>query len=1035
MPTEGSEASHLIERNMKEFKPFRLDVVNQCLWCSLEGGPDEQVSLAPRAFDVLRYLVEHPGRLITHDELLEALWPDVHVQPEVVKGHILTVRNALGDRAQDPRFIETLRGRGYRFIAPVSDGQAVSSERLLTHGQCGFVGRTNPIRDLKDCLHGALSGHAQVVFVIGEPGIGKTALLEEFVSQESLTTNIVIARGQCVEGFGGTEPYYPVLDALGRLCKGPIADDVKQCLIAQAPTWAIQLPACISPERRKHLQQDAVGARRERMLREICDFLGVLSQQHPLVVVFEDMHWADYSTVDVLSAIARRRSHARLMVIATYRPEDAGADFHPVKQLSQALLLRKLCREIALEPLTEQAVAEFLAGDGEEPVSRDFAHLVRERSGGNPLFMTATLDHLVERGLVDRTDQGWHAQTSLAEVEFDVPLTLSQVIETRIQRLTDEERRVLQAACVAGISFNAGAAAAAARMGPAAFEDVCEELCRKDSFIRRDETAVSRIGGMQTYSFRHAVYRQVFFERQGPLRRAEAHRSIGESMEALLLPDERCAIASELAQHFAAAEDWARALTYLRLALQTAKQRFAHREALDILNRAASLATHLPKATRWPVELEFLEGQASIFAAAHDPRAAEAYQQLAAAAESYGQIDTQARALLGLAYAVGWRDQVRCLQFLDQALVLSIRQTDLELQARTRVSGHIWRIWARGWSETDLRECEEALSKLEKGSDPLTAAWARIEYCMIAMISTRYREVRENLQPSYQSLFVASESRPEFNIERAVWMRHLGIPWALLFLGELGSALQEFDSGVALFEKNGNDYAATTLQLYRAWLFLHCMDFEGVLGVCARIAPVSSGDLENQKGEPDSILPAERRLCLLLAGLAESGLRNDKTALRLLSEVERCMRDQPVFFDWYWRMPLEWGLTNLSMTSGHLTEARIHADRFVQLAGKTDERTWQGLAWETSARVALEEGDHANAVKHIEKAIELTKAFSIPLADWRVHATAAAAYGASGKSRSAKHHAELSEARRTDLADSLAEGLRPRVQLQGDVKY
>jgi tetratricopeptide (TPR) repeat protein len=306
---------------------------------------------------------------------------------------------------------------------------------------------------------------------------------------------------------------------------------------------------------------------------------------------------------------------------------------------------------------------------------------------------------------------------------------------------------------------------------------------------------------------------------------------------------------------------------------------------------------------------------------------------------------------------------------------------------------------------------------------------------MIAMISTRYREVRENLQPSYQSLFVAAESRPEFNVERAVWMRHLGIPWALLFLGELGSALQEFDSGVMLFAKNGNDYAATTLQLYRAWLFLHCMDFEGVLGVCARIAPGCSGDLENQKRQPDSTLPAERRLCLLLAGLAEAGLGNDKTALKLLSEVERCMRDQPVFFDWYWRMPLEWGLTNASITSGDLAEARIHADRFVHVAGKTDERTWQGLAWETSARVALAEGDHANAVNHIEKAIELTKEFSIPLADWRVHATAAAAYRASGKSRSAKHHAELSEARRADLANSLAEGLRLRVQLQGAVKF
>src|SRR6267142_6130251 len=110
---------------MREFPPFRLDTVNQCLLRG-DGVAEERIPLAPKAFDVLRYLVEHPGRLLPHDELLEALWPKTYVQPEVLKSHIAAIRAVLGDDARKPMFIETLSRRGYRFIAPVTEGASAS---------------------------------------------------------------------------------------------------------------------------------------------------------------------------------------------------------------------------------------------------------------------------------------------------------------------------------------------------------------------------------------------------------------------------------------------------------------------------------------------------------------------------------------------------------------------------------------------------------------------------------------------------------------------------------------------------------------------------------------------------------------------------------------------------------------------------------------------------------------------------------------------------------------------------------------------
>jgi tetratricopeptide (TPR) repeat protein len=382
---------------------------------------------------------------------------------------------------------------------------------------------------------------------------------------------------------------------------------------------------------------------------------------------------------------------------------------------------------------------------------------------------------------------------------------------------------------------------------------------------------------------------------------------------------------------------------------------------------------------------------------------------------------------VGLAYTISWRDQGLCLQALDAALRLSAYQSDPQLQARTRISSRVWRIWVRGWSEDDVRACEEALADLRAGRDPLTAAWGFIEYSMICMISTRYREAHDTIKRNYHLLFDSIENRSEFNIARAVWMVHLGVPWTLLFIGDLGNSLNEFDRGIAVFVKNGNEYGARTLQLYRAWLLLHAMDHAGVADICRKIASEPDDEHGCIEARPTVLLPAERRLCILLSGLAEAGLGNTAVALEQLREAERHMDEQPVIFDWYWRLPLEWGLVNLTIEAGRQAEAYTRADRLVNLTHQTGERTWRALAWETKARAALHYGDVAEAEESIARALATTRESETPLADWRVHETAAAAYSASGNSELAGLHARLSAAGKKRLAESLPDGhyLRP----------
>src|SRR6266478_1052413 len=175
---------------MREFPPFRLDTVNQCLWRG-DGAAEERVLLAPKAFDVLRYLVEHPGRLVAHDELLEALWPKTYVQPEVLKSHIAAIRAVLGDDARKPMFIETMSRRGYRFIAPVTEGASASGAAAREISRTAVTPAGPPpsrTTNLPEAVSELIDREAELgqitalviehrlVSLVGGGGIGKTRL-------------------------------------------------------------------------------------------------------------------------------------------------------------------------------------------------------------------------------------------------------------------------------------------------------------------------------------------------------------------------------------------------------------------------------------------------------------------------------------------------------------------------------------------------------------------------------------------------------------------------------------------------------------------------------------------------------------------------------------------------------------------------------------------------------------------------------------------------------------------------------------------
>jgi DNA-binding winged helix-turn-helix (wHTH) protein len=582
--------------SMTVFVPFRLDTLNQCLWRRRDTGPEERILLAPKTFAVLAYLVEHAGRLVMHDELLEAVWSDSVVEPQAVKRHVLAVRSALGDRPKHSLFVETVARRGYRFIAPVSERSALEnptnvSDRLSQD----LVGRGGVLKMLLETWQRVLNGERQIIFITGEPGIGKTALAEAFQRRVAFgERSIRIAHGQCFEGYGSKEAYGPVLDALGRLCRGPRAKPLVEILSAEAPTWLAQLPGLLTRERREMLQREISGATRERMVREFGDALESITAETPLLLVLEDLHWVDGSTVDLLSVLARRRIPAKLMVLATCRPLDADL---PLKTLISDLVVRRFCRRIDLTPLSEAEVEEYLGA--QSPASRPppgLSALVRRHSEGNPLFIVAALEHLAKRGLLSCADGQWQLKVPLEQIELEVPDDLRHMIEAQLERLSAEEQSALELASIVGTSFSARAISSASDIDSNGVETLYEGLSRRRLIVKWACTDSLPDGSLtERYAFVHVLYRQVLYDRQTPGRRAQLHRRIGERLAAMYarrMED----VVPELAYHFEQGADWPRAIDYLREAAEIAGHHHAHRQADTMLARVLELVNHSPEA-------------------------------------------------------------------------------------------------------------------------------------------------------------------------------------------------------------------------------------------------------------------------------------------------------------------------------------------------------------------------------------------------------------------------------------------------------
>jgi DNA-binding winged helix-turn-helix (wHTH) protein/tetratricopeptide (TPR) repeat protein len=740
MSTATSAAPSLID-----FPPFQLDLRAGQL--RHDATP---VPLRPKTFAVLQHLAERPNELVTKQALLDAVWGDVVVSEDVVRLSVGELRAALGDERAAPRFIQTVPRRGYRFIARM--GSAPVATTLLGIDGCAMddasvagtavVGRERERAQIEEWLQAAAKGSRQIGFVSGEAGIGKTTLVDAALRdlRRTLGTRLRIARGQCVEHYGGGEPYLPLLEALSSLVRDSDGPAIESPLREGAPAWVLHAIRSVGTQAVAHVEPEPTT--REHTLHRLTACIDALTIDTPLVLVLEDIHWSDYSTLDLLSVLAHRREPARLLVLCTLRPADAIARNHPVAGVKRELRRKGLCREILLGGLSAADVAGYLSARfAGAALPEDLLPLLVDRSEGNPFFLVALVDYLIEHRLLVESGDRWELGERPEKLRTAIPDGLRDVIEPRLERLAPEELRVLEAASVAGLEFTAHAVAGAAprengRGNVEHVEQMCDALVRREEILRAAGESAWPDGTASTrYAFAHALYQQVIYQRLSPSSRRRLHQAIGEALEVAYAGRTR-EISSELAAHFGRSGDLDRAARYHGEAALRARSRSAYPEARFHLEAALDLLRSQPEtADRLRREMPLFHDLGSTLFSIKgygDEGAARAFARMLELAEILDVAPMRLRAMEGLLVIHTMRAELTAACALgEEMIVLTEELGNPVAAANTRVTLGA-ALFNLGEIEAAKDHAERIRALIDRGNPRLPAVFGISSGCLLA---------------------------------------------------------------------------------------------------------------------------------------------------------------------------------------------------------------------------------------------------------------------------------------------------------------
>ena len=939
---------------------FVVDLADQSIW-----REQDLLRVTPKAAAIFCYLVENAGRLIGYPQIrqaLQAIWPGTAIQPSTLKVYIFELRRVLGDEAASPKYIKTVPRRGYRLIAPVSDAGR-GPVRHEDRGASSIFGREHEVRELLALLRSAQQGRRQMAFLSGEQGIGKSALMRDFLAQAAALPGVSTALGQTVRAHTRIEPYYPVLDALARLD----VPGFRQALKARAPAWLERLPSFW--ERGEPVGEARMLLPVGRMLREICALLESFTAEHMLVLAIEDLEWADDFTIDFLSAIARRREAARLLIVCAQdcaRPSVSS----PAAALSRELGVRQLCYNLVLRPLSEDDVRLMLFRIwGDRAAADRFAVEVAAYAGGNPLYVTAIAGRLkAHPGFT----LGELAGKGFAEYWPEVPPSLQELILVRFDALSPTQQLLLECATLAGEPFSAAALATVAGIPPDEAQAECEELAG-DLAVLHSAGAQQLPEGHRVhyFAFRHGLFRDVVASRTSVGKRTRTQVSVAQALEQIYGKQQQRTW-QVVASRFEHERVWDHAIQHLQAAAADAILRHSPAEASRLLARARADVLKLEGSARRESALfELLLQLAPVSMAALDARTASAaWAELAALAGTEAAQRRLAGVMLPASAGGLGFDYALAFDLAARLAEAGARLADLQLMELGHFERAFLTLVLRQWTPEGFDLCQDKIARIQATLPPAeTAPWIS-RYAYLLAQTSDHRAARrmaatgKRLAQLQGDLFAACLSAASMS-------------QALLSLGRWNDFLAHAASFIAWAKKRGSGSILSFAEAQLPLLWLECFQFERVFEFFTA-------------GQPPAVRHqfAAQHAAACIAR-AYAGLRQYRLALKVVEKAQSAAAGlMPLPF----KVILHHAAVDSHLALGDHAAAAREARQLIELTESAEDHASQTLGWVLLSRCRQADGDIAAAQENVERGVALVRRYRLPRAAWRVAAQASRCY-------------------------------------------
>ncbi len=949
-----------------------FDPDNQALL--IEG---EYLQLAPKTFGVLDYLRRRPQTLVSKEELLEAVWPDVFVTEAVLKFTVGELRKLLGDNPKKPKYVQTIHRRGYRFIGdlPLAGGatanQTSTPEPVVIPppDDDKLIGRQAQWVQLQQTWQLAQSGQPQILFLCAEAGLGKTTLLNSWLQQQTQAdANCLIVTASCFDQHGNSEPYLPILEALGQLLRGPHAGQATTLLQQHAPGWLVQFPSLLPASESESLHRELFGATSQRMLREFADLIETFTRQVPLLLCIEDLHWCDTATVDLLVALANRKNGGRFMLLGTLRPSAAFTDGHPLKTAYANLTLHKQCRTLELPPLQKEDLATWLSPHLPEWLAvENCLELFWLYTQGNPLFVQATLDYLQQHALLADNNAQLDQEQALKLLEEGISGGLMQLLTIKIRHLDKTTLGLLEAASIPADECVTESLAAMLEQDVLDVEEACAAPSLEHWLAPQGERHWPDGSMAECYQFRHHLYRQFFYQRLSAARRRRYHLRFAERLLAGFQGN-LGGVAAKLAYHFESGGNIPRSIEFHNQAGDIASQRFAYAEAIQHVYRVIELSK---KSHQVDVCVTLAAKERRCLFLLATGKLQEVIADYQALIQASQQADTplhELRATLGLADALFWVDRQACLQTCRSAVVLARRCEDDK-----------WAIHAQG-KFAHLQSMIEGYQAEHQAAYDAAMAMATADdgleiKCIHYPRYVYYLSIRSEYA---QALQVADQAK-EFTRQAGDANSYLGCEffraWALFYQGKWGAMQAVIEQSLALAGKNEHHLWLAHFQLQQAWLRVHLHDREGARRLCLPIYE------QSRQGPPGSLYFFSL-IILILAGKADSG--------HYVEEITACLEQQPQTIDWVLKLSLFQSLTEYALDTGNYPQAQDYAQQLQTLAAASGEQTYSLLARYYQLHLAKIQPSNDNTATQatLTEALSALQQRDLPVVSWRLYALA-----------------------------------------------